>query len=322
MKKSIGLLLIVALSLSLLCGCDEIDNFYTVKVTGDVSSLITPIMPFYQAGKVVEIKAHPVTDVSLHVFVNGERIPMSHFDSDYWGFAFVMPEENVTIHLTYDQFYGRDEYSFDELCWNIDNLENEITKVSVRTTDYKNKNMFIETRYSYKREDIDNFKAIVNQRLIKYEGSSSVDCEREFSFYYDMDNNREMLTSLYFRGDLYWWNDFSSYQLFRFEDTNYCLPTIEDPDFVTYSFKYDGLSSDVKKYDDESFAIRYFNIDSIEFIPCEGESLDTNSPFYLDSRYGKINLISQTVFELNGEYYEIVSGVEYWAYNYCQLEGK
>ena len=322
MKKTIGLLLIVALSLSLLCGCNENGNVYTVKVTGDVLSLMAPIMPFYQAGRVVKIKAYPVTDVSLHVFVNGEEIPMSHFDSDYWGFEFVMPEVNITIHLTYDQFYGRDEYSFDELCWDIDNLENEISKVSVRTTNYKDKYSFIETRYSSKKEDIDKFRAIVNQRLIKYEGSSSADYGREFSFYYDIENHGEMLTSLYFSGDLYWWNDFSSFQLFRFEDGNYSLPTIEDPDFITYSFDYDGRSSDVKSYDDESFAIRYFEIDSIEFIPYEGEGLDTDSPFYLDSRYGKINLLNPTVFELNGEYYEIVSGAQYWAYTYCQLDGK
>ena len=322
MKKTVCLLLIAVLSLSLLCGCDGMGNFYTVKVTGDVLSLMTPIMPFYQAGKVVRIKAYPVTDVSLHVFVNGEEIPMSHYDSDYWGFEFVMPEENITIHLTYDQFYGRDEYSFDELCWDIDNLENEISKVSVRTINYKDKYSFIETRYSYKQEDIDNFKAIVNQKLIKYEGDSSADYGREFSFYYDMEKYGERLTSLYFSGDLYWWNDFSSFQLFRFEDTSYCLPTIEDPDLITYSFDYDGRSSDVKSYDDESFAIRYFSIGSVEFVPYEGESLDTDSHFYLDSRYGKINLLSQTVFELNGEYYEIVSGVDSWAYTYCQLEGK
>ena len=106
------------------------------------------------------------------------------------------------------------------------------------------------------------------------------------------------------------------------EDENYLLPTIENPDFVTYSFRYDGYSSDVKSYDDEGFAIRYFQISSVEFVPYEGESIDTASPFYLDSRYGKINLISPTVFELNGEYYEIVSNAQYWAYTYCRLEGK
>ena len=32
-------------------------------------------------------------------------------------------------------------------------------------------------------------------------------------------------------------------------------------------------------------------------VPYEGESIDTASPFYLDSRYGKINLISPTVIQ-------------------------
>ena len=132
MKKTIALFLILAISLSLLCGCNGIGDFYTVKVTGDISALITPIMPIYRAGSLVKIKAYPVTDISLHVFVNGDEISMSHFDSDYWGFEFIMPEENITIHLTYNQFYGRDEYAFNDL-HPLNFMKNEITKVSVKT---------------------------------------------------------------------------------------------------------------------------------------------------------------------------------------------
>ena len=96
------------------------------------------------------------------------------------------------------------------------------------------------------------------------------------------------------------------------------MPTIDEPDLITYSFKYDGRSSDIKRYDDESFSIDYFSIGSVEFIPYEGEPIETNSPYYLDSGYGKINLLNSTVFELNGEYYEIISGAENWAYKHCK----
>ena len=136
MKKILSIFLLISISLCLLVGCSGSGDFYTVKVTGSISSLMTPIMPIYQAGTVVKIKVFPVTDISLHVFVNGKEIPMSHYDSDYWGFEFVMPEEDITIHLTYDQFYGKDEYEFDELCYGLERLENEITKVSIRTTNY------------------------------------------------------------------------------------------------------------------------------------------------------------------------------------------
>ena len=42
--------------------------------------------------------------------------------------------------------------------------------------------------------------------------------------------------------------------------------------------------------------------------------------FYIDSDYGRINLIDETLFEMNGVYYEIVKEAMYWAYNYCELD--
>ncbi len=322
MKKTLAMLLLLSLILCLLTGCyaetDHYysDNYYNVTVTGYEDTLIKPIKSRYQAGTIVEIKVHPVNDASLHVFVNNKEIPLSHFDSDYWSFEFVMPEENITIHLTFNQFYGKDEYVFEDLC-SLDFLTNEITKVSIRVTNFSEKYSFMETRYSFKQEDIDNFKAIVEQRLIKANNdeASKAIYGNEYTFYYDSKYQNELTKILNFDDNFFIWNDFSSWQAFRFEDKNYVLPTIENPDLLTYSFKYYGRSSDVKKYDDESFSIKYHDIDSVEFIPYEGDMLDTVPMFYLDSGYGKINLLSPTVFELNGEYYEIVSGMKTWAYN-------
>ena len=319
MKKILAILLLISIILCLLVGCNGVGNYYGVKVTGDKDSLMQPIMPFYQSGTVVEIKAHPVTDVSLHVFVNGKEIPMSHYDSDYWGFEFVMPEENVTIHLTYDQFYGKDNYEFNDLN-SLDFMRNEVLKVSVKTTNYQEKYSFIETRYSSRQSDIDIFKAITQENLIKADNNvaSNAIYGYEYAFFYNTESQGERIDVLEFKDSFFTWNDFSSWQAFKFEDENYVLPTIDEPDLITYSFKYDGRSSDIKRYDDESFSIDYFSIGSVEFIPYEGEPIETNSPYYLDSGYGKINLLNSTVFELNGEYYEIISGAENWAYKHCK----
>lgn len=319
MKKAISLFLIL-LIFCLLVACNKNDDSYSVIVTGATQALMEPMETSYRAGERIEIKACPITDVSLHVFVNGEKISRSHNGSDYWGYEFVMPEENVTIYLTYDAFYGKEEYGFDELCHNIENLENEITKVSIKTVNHLEKYSFVQTQYSFNQEDIDNFKAIVNQRLIKVDDSivSESTYGNDYSFYF----NTEALFTLGFEEELFIWNDFSNWQGFKFKDESYTLPTIESPDLVTYSFRYFGLSDDVKKYNDESFSIKYFNIDSVEFIPYEGEYPESNSTFYLDSGYGKINLLTSNLFELNGNYYEIISGEEYWAYSYCQLDNK
>ena len=319
MKKILAILLLISIILCLLVGCNGVGNYYSVKVTGDKDSLMQPIMPFYQSGTVVEIKAHPVTDVSLRVFVNGNEIPMSHYDSDYWGFEFVMPEENVTIHLTYDQFYGKDNYEFNDL-HSLGFMRNEVLKVSVKTTNYQEKYNFIETRYSSRQSDIDIFKAITQENLMKADNSiaSNAIYGYEYAFFYNTESQGERIDVLEFNDSFFTWNDFSSWQAFKFEDENYVLPTIEDPDLITYSFKYDGRSSDIKRHDDESFSIDYFSIGSVEFIPYEGEPIEANSPYYLDSGYGKINLLNSTVFELNGEYYEIISGAENWAYKHCK----
>lgn len=320
MKKILATLLLISLTLCFLLGCNGIANYYSVKVTGSEDSLMEPIKSRYQAGTVIEIKANPVTDISLHVFVNGEEIPMSHFDSDYWGFEFIMPEENITIHLTYDRFYGKDDYEFNDL-HSLGFMDNEVIKVSVKTTNYAEKYSFIETRYSAHQSDIDNFKAIVEQKLIKADNrvASNAIYGNQYSFYYNTQSHGEIIDVLKFNDTFFTWNDFSSWQAFQFANENYVLPTIENPDLITYSFKYDGLSSDIKRYDDESFAINFFHIGAVEFIPYEGERIEINSPFYLDSGYGKINLLNSTIFELNGEYYEIIFGADDWAYSYCTL---
>jgi DNA helicase HerA-like ATPase len=94
-----------------------------------------------------------------------------------------------------------------------------------------------------------------------------------------------------------------------------CLTIIYDSyrSELSYGIDREILVSKLSDYFERS------NISDIEFIPYEGDTFDSNSTFYLDSRYGKINLLSSTIFELNGIYYEIVSGSEYWAYDYCRL---
>lgn len=321
MKKIISLTLIVLLFISLIVGCDSVNDYYSVTVTGSEDSLMEPLKRSYKVGETVEIKAYSVTDVSLHVFVNGVEIPMTHFDSDYWGFEFVMPSENVTIHLTYDEFYGKDEYEFNDLWSGIDCLNEEIIKVSVKLINYSEKYSFVETRYSYQQIDIDKFKSIAKEELIKIDNSiaSNASCGYEYSFYYNTESHGERCEVLEFNDSFYTWYDFSSWQAFKFMDENYTLPTIEDPDLISYSFKYDGRSSDVRKYDDESFSLQYFDIGTVEFVLYESESYPSNAKYYLDSGYGKINLLSSDIFELNGQYYQIISGEEYWAYSYCRL---
>lgn len=51
-----------------------------------------------QAGELVELRTNGILlDADIHVYVDGQEIGKSHYDSDYWGYSFTMPEEDVLI---------------------------------------------------------------------------------------------------------------------------------------------------------------------------------------------------------------------------------
>ena len=294
---------------------------YKVSVTGDKSDLIEPINSSYAAGSTVVIKAYPVCDAELYVFVNGKKIRCTHSDSDYRSFEFVMPEEDISIHLTYDQFYGKDEYEFNEVNWSYEIYsEYEITKVAITTTNRTDENSFITTHYSTSQEDIDNFRNIFSQKLIKIDNSvaSSPASEHKISLYFKTSDYRDTVLTFDFNDDYFTYTDFSSWQAFKFYDPDFHLPTIKNPDLITYSFEYKYSANKIKQHNNGAISIPYYNINSIEFIPYNNPEMTFEPKFYVESHYGKINMITETIFELNGEFYEIVYGADYWAYSYIK----
>lgn len=50
-----------------------------------------------KSGEVVEIRTHVLFDADIHVYVDGKEIEKSHYDSDYWGYSFTMPQKNVSV---------------------------------------------------------------------------------------------------------------------------------------------------------------------------------------------------------------------------------
>lgn len=302
------------------------DRYFKVEVTGSIDSLMDQIPNRIQAGTQYEIKAYTCTDITLHVFINGEEVKMSHFDSDYWGYEFIMPNEDITIHLTYDQFFGKDDYTFSDLYYWVDDLDN-VDKVAIYSKAYTYER-FSEIYYLTNQSDINRMLDILKQPLVKYDSVESdkpqvekitpIEFRTEIIYYVG-----EYVYSLNFTNNMLYWNDFSTSQRFKFKDDNYVVPNAAlEYESKTYKFEYDGLSSDVKKIDDDSFVERFFNINSIEFIEHDGGIPGVNPIYYIDSRYGKIGLITANIFELKGKYYKIVDGVDYWAYNYCQLGNK
>ncbi len=57
-------------------------------------------------GDIVEIRTGILFDAGIHVYVEGQEIGMTHYDSDYWGYSFIMPDKDVTVTA---RFYTKDE---------------------------------------------------------------------------------------------------------------------------------------------------------------------------------------------------------------------
>lgn len=85
---------------------------YTIQYQGLVDVLLNSVDKA-KSGEEIEIKTSVIYDADLLVTVNGAAIERSHYDSDYWGFKFIMPNENVVVNIkgvgnkedrTYDWF--------------------------------------------------------------------------------------------------------------------------------------------------------------------------------------------------------------------------
>ncbi len=49
------------------------------------------------AGEIVEIRTAVLTDEDIHVYVNGQEIEKTHYDSDYWAYTFTMPSNDAVV---------------------------------------------------------------------------------------------------------------------------------------------------------------------------------------------------------------------------------
>ncbi len=101
--------ILLALALLFLAGCGPKEDADVHTITyelGSASHLFTVFPENAKAGDTVEICAEILYDADIHVYVDGEEIEKSHYDSDYWGWSFVMPDREVTVSA---RFYTKGE---------------------------------------------------------------------------------------------------------------------------------------------------------------------------------------------------------------------
>lgn len=225
----------------------------------------------------------------------------------------------------------KDTYRFEdiEIGGIVNYLESDVCKVSVRITSTENKFELAENRYSSREEDIANFLAIIDQTFVKVDNLPAFPYYYEYKFYKSTEiGSAGLLLDFYHKSPN---SDivplgFYDTTIYTFKDDGYVLPTIENPEFVTYSFTDNDYQNKytVKKYNNESVNWGYSpdSIECVEFIPYEGEADEFDTRFYLDSPYGVIELLGPTLFKWEGKYYRIVVGADCWVYTTKDLKSK
>lgn len=143
--------------------------FIPVTVTGIDDLFYEPLENLYEIGTEVEVKLNVITDIDLYVFVNGKRIERSHYDSDYWGYKFTMPKEevDVVIHITSDKYYGVENCDFNVPFYWVDYCKpNSVVKIKCESG-YIGvcPDILPEIIYTTDKTDIENVCAIFNYKL-------------------------------------------------------------------------------------------------------------------------------------------------------------
>lgn len=101
----VALVLCVVLAVCLMT--DPRNKAFSIKYDlGKTASHFTLTPSEAKAGEEVELRTDILIDADIHVYVDGREIDKSHYDSDYWGYSFFMPDKDVSVTA---RFYTKGE---------------------------------------------------------------------------------------------------------------------------------------------------------------------------------------------------------------------
>ena len=107
MKKILILTMVTILALALTaCAMPEKETFTITYDLGSIAEHFTYAPTKAKAGDSVELKTEILIDADIHVYVDGKELEKSHYDSDYWGYSFIMPEKDLLVTA---RFYTKGE---------------------------------------------------------------------------------------------------------------------------------------------------------------------------------------------------------------------
>ncbi len=125
-KPAFWVILIAIVACIVLAVCLMTDPFsisnngdFTIRYElGDTAKDFISTPSGAKTGDTVEVRTQVLFDADIHVYVDGQEIGKTHYDSDYWGYSFIMPDKDVLVTArvyTQDEIWGTETVDLDFL---------------------------------------------------------------------------------------------------------------------------------------------------------------------------------------------------------------
>ena len=115
-SNGIGLFLAVMMMITMLSACSKapasndddssgagfdtnVESSFSIRyeLGDEFTDFFTDAPEKANTGDTVELKTEILYDADIHVYVDGQEIGKTHYDSDYWGYSFIMPNHDVLV---------------------------------------------------------------------------------------------------------------------------------------------------------------------------------------------------------------------------------
>lgn len=275
-----------------------------VTITGEIDSLIENVSGVYTAGTTLEIYSHPLMDVDLAMYVNGEFYQIQDtikIDGEYrWRYSLVLPAEDIVIEF---KTVGI-EYNDVKTILNIPNLTlDDIVEVR-----YEHgyigvaPGSLIDISYSTDMEDRSSVLSLLEMTVYQENGNKwQVTGGGYVSYSIFTENERYDITisNDYISVNQKHYKFIGEYVLFEY-------PQSQAHSYVTYLDDFDAYTMDDVKIGS------FTGLSEFEFIDYPYDTLPENENLgYLETEIGRLYILAEDIFYIkvgNTHTYFLVTG--------------
>lgn len=304
----------------LICGVkttDRVDDeeTYSLSFIGAVEYLKEDISGEYGPTSTITIITEKLIDADIEVYANGEKIDVvtKAVPDNGWYYQFGMPSEDVIVEIRvvtieYTCLSDLDDYKWvDELDKNdIIKVRREISAVGIEPGN------LVDIIYSTNSVDINNlYNAIFLAQYVNVEYNDVV-VDGGGYLKYDFITNDKVYSITIYNGFISSHHndnicDVTQLKYYKFLGEHYSFndPLLECNSFLVYNNNYKVYNAS-----DNSLIGDYEGLDDYEFILYEGGITGVESPYYIETSFGRVYIHNKDIIYLKEGntfiYYKIV----------------